>query len=160
MIRRTLLALTLLSLGGLSTGAMAGGPTPQLYVFGAEQCSYCQKALIFLHGIQSKDGSRFQLHDYDIVRSSEEATLFARVVTSIGLSSPVVPMIVIGREVILGYESDETTGREIARHIEACQTRECPDLVGRMIELPGTADIVGAGAWTTHSRWKEAALRP
>ena len=160
MTRRILMALALLSFSSVFTVAVAGGPTPQLYIFGAEKCGYCQKALIFLRSLQVKDNSGFQLHEYDIVRSSEEATLYARVVTSIGLDSPVVPMIIIGREVILGYESDETTGREIAGHIEACRTKDCPDLIGRMIEMPGTADVADIRTWTMHSRWIEAGLRP
>ncbi len=96
----------------------------------------------------------------DIVRGSVEATLYAWVVTLIGLASPVGPMIIIGREVILGYESDETTGREIAGHIEACQTKDCPDLIGRMIERPGVSDVADVGTWTMHRRWIEAGLRP
>lgn len=160
MTRRTLMAFALLSFSGFFTVAMAGGPMPQLYIFGAEKCGYCQKALIFLRGLQSRDNSRFQLHEYDIVRSSDEATLYAKLVTSIGLNSPVVPMIIIGRDVVLGYESDETTGAEIAGYIEACQTKDCPDLVGRMIELPGAVDVSSIGTWTTHRRWIEAEIRP
>ena len=160
MIYRVLMACALLSFSSLFGVATAGGSKPQLYIFGAEKCGYCQKALIFVRGLQSKDDSRFQLHDYDIVRSSEEATLYARVVTSIGLDSPVVPMIIIGREVILGYESDETTGREIAGHIEACQTKNCPDLIGRMIGMPGSTGVVHIEPWTMHRRWIEAGLRP
>ena len=160
MVRRTLMALALLSFSSLFGAAMAGSSTPQIYVFGADKCGYCHKALIFLRGLQAKDSTRFQLHDYDIVRSSDEATLYARVVTAIGLNSPVVPMIIIGREVILGYESDETTGREIAGHIDACQTKECPDLIGRIIDMPGTVGIVDIGTWTMHRRWIEAGLRP
>ena len=159
MVRRSLIALVWLSFSCVLTVALAANPTPQLYVFGAGQCSYCQKALIFLRDLRSRD-KRFQLHEFDIVRSSEEATLYARLVTSIGLSAPVVPMIVIGREVILGYESGETTGREIASHIEACQISDCPDLVGGMMELPGATDVVSPGTWTTHRRWMEAAVSP
>ena len=152
MVRRGLIALVWLGFSSIFAVALAASAAPQLYVFGAELCSYCQKALIFLRGLRPINNC-FQLHEFDIVRSSEEATLYARLVTSIGLSTPVVPMIVIGREVILGYESDETTGREIAGHIEACQTSDCPDLVGRMIEHPAATDVVSPGTWTTHRRW-------
>jgi hypothetical protein len=49
-----------------------------------------------------RDGRlHFTLHEYDIVASGDDATLSARALTAIGLRRPVVPMVIVGREVPL-----------------------------------------------------------
>lgn len=157
MIQRARLALaSLLAWAVLSMTATAE-TVPNLYVFGAEHCSYCDRASAFVHRLQTTDG-RFKLHEHNITRSSDDAKLFVRIVASIGLPDPVVPMIIIGRNILLGYEDDETTGREIVSTLESCRTGDCPDVVRLFIDDQATASVSAAGGWSVHRRWASAGL--
>jgi glutaredoxin len=158
MIRHLILALTLLVSGSVHGTFAAGEREIQVYIFGAEQCSYCQHAVKFLRRLHAESG-RFTLNEYDIVRSSEEATFYVRVVEAIGLTNPVVPMVVVGRNVVLGFESDESSGREIQRYIELCLVDGCPDRLRGLIESAEPATASALGAWTIHRQWAEAALQ-
>jgi hypothetical protein len=137
MIRRFIFAFAMLLCTcmpeAVPSAARAGVSEPHVYVFGAEQCSFCERAVKFLRRLHAEKG-RFTLHEYDIVASSDDATLFVKVVAAIGLNDPVVPMVIVGREVLLGFQSDETSGREIQRHIETCHVDGCPDLIRPLIE--------------------------
>ncbi len=56
----------------------------------------------------------------------------------------VVPVAVIGHNVVIGYIDDETTGREILGHIAECRKTGCPDAVRKLIEQPGRFDEASA----------------
>jgi glutaredoxin len=162
MIRQSIFAFAMLVCSWLPAAvpnaAKADVFMPQVYVFGAEQCSFCERAVRFLRRLHGEKG-RFTLHEYDIVASSDDATLFVKVVAAIGLNDPVVPMVIVGREVLLGFQSDETSGREIERHIETCHATGCPDLIRPLIEPATPADSVATGPWMVHRRWAQASLR-
>jgi glutaredoxin len=140
--RRTCLWL---SLGfGLFMQPAAAAPPLRVYLFGATHCPLCQKALSFLQRTSAGD-ARFTFRDYDIERSSAEAELFLRVVVDIGIEEPVVPIVIIGPHVLLGFDDDATSGPEIMRRIEQCQTEACPDFVAQLEALGPAAS--GKRVW-------------
>jgi thiol-disulfide isomerase/thioredoxin len=158
MLRRCMFAITMLAWISMPGPVNADALEPVVYVFGAEQCGYCERAVKFLRRLHAEKG-RFTLHEYDIVASSDDATLYVKVVAAIGLTDPVIPMVIVGREVLLGFESDEASGREIQRNIERCHIAECPDLLRPLIEPTDAVSTVATGSWIVHRRWAEAALR-
>ena len=48
----------------------------------------------------------------------------------------VVPVAVIGHNVVIGYIDDETTGKEILNHVAECRKTGCPDAVHKLIDEP------------------------
>ncbi len=123
----------------------ATAETPlRVYLFGASHCQLCQKALAFLRRT-SATNQRFTLREFDIERSSEEAELFVRVLLDIGIDEAVVPIVIIGPHVLLGFDDDATSGPEIMRRIETCQTEACPDFVAQLEALGPAA--AGKRAW-------------
>ena len=166
MIRRVaaLVAISFwaVALWGLSLGpANAADPKqhvlkPNLYVFGAEHCGHCQRAVQFLRKLQASD-PRFKLTEYDIERSSEEAELFIRVVLSIGLQEAFVPMVIIGPHVLLGFDDDTTSGPQILKYLDVCRTEACPDFVAELTMPEPSASA--KPAWRVQYRWAEAAQR-
>jgi thiol-disulfide isomerase/thioredoxin len=158
MIRCYVLAFMLLVGSFMPATTIAGALEPEVYVFGAENCGYCDRAVKFLRRLYAEKG-RFNLHEYDVVSSSNDATLFVKVVTAIGLNDPVVPMVIVGREVLLGFESDETSGREIQRNIEQCHVAGCPDLLRPLIVPTEPAGAAAMASWVIHRQWAVAALR-
>jgi glutaredoxin len=133
------------SLGlGLFIPPAAAAPPLRVYLFGATHCPLCQKALNFLQRTSAAD-ARFTFRGFDIERNSAEAELFLRVVLDIGIEEPVVPIIIIGPHVLLGFDDDATSGPEIMKRIERCQTEACPDLVAQLQALGAAAS--GKRAW-------------
>jgi thiol-disulfide isomerase/thioredoxin len=158
MIRKFTLALVLLASINMTHSVKAEPSQPVVYIFGAEECAYCQRAVKFLRTLHTEKGG-FVLKEYDIVSSPDDATLFARVVMAIGLKDPVVPMIIVGREVLLGFKSEATTGREIKGHIGRCQKNGCQDVLRPFLELADPVIALLAVRWSVHRRWVEASLR-
>jgi glutaredoxin len=133
MITRRI-GLWLLASLWLTTQAAVAEPHVRVYLFGATHCQLCQKALDYLQRTSATD-PRFTFRHYDIERSSAEAELFVRVLLDIGIEEAVVPIVIIGPHVLLGFDDDATSGPEIMRRIEMCQTATCPDFVEQLETL-------------------------
>jgi glutaredoxin len=158
MNRRRLLAWIAISWFLTVSPTASGDFRPSVHIFGAEECVYCRNALTFLRQLSTERGD-FDVHEYDVVRSSDAATLFFRFITMAGLRDPHVPMIVIGRDITLGFESDASTGQDIRRQIETCRTAKCPDQMRTFIDWAFPAEAASYFQWTVRTRWAEAAAR-
>jgi hypothetical protein len=143
---------------GAAGSTFAAESRVQVYIFGSAECSFCQNALVFLRKI-SRDNGGFDLHEYDVVRSSEDATLFVRFMTAVGMREAHIPMVVVGRDIILGYDVDATSGRELQIKIEACRIDKCTDVMGLFIKGGGPAQVVANATWTENRRWAAASER-
>jgi len=154
LIRNLAAAVALVLWGAFGQPAVAAEPGLHVYVFGAQHCTFCQRAAEFARRLEASDG-RFKLTEYDIERSSEEAELFVRVLLDVGLSEPVIPMVIIGPHVLLGYDEEMTSGREILKYIEACQSEACPDFVAELQANRPAANV--AHPWRIERRWVAAA---
>ena len=137
---------------------LAAEPRPIVYIFGSADCSFCQNALAFLRKISREDAG-FDLREFDVVRSSDDAALFVRFITAVGMREAHIPMVVVGRDIMLGYDTDATSGREMQMKIEACRVGMCPDVVELFIKGDGRADILSNAAWTEHRRWAGSSVK-
>ncbi|WP_292529345.1 glutaredoxin family protein [Methylocystis sp.] len=79
----------------------------RLHVFFSPDCPHCHEAIEFLKERRKID---YVLHD--VSKPSSEA-LFQRVVKHYGIEDPAVPLFVHGSRYVIGFDSVETTGREI-----------------------------------------------
>jgi glutaredoxin len=141
--------------------AMAGGALaaePEVYYFGATGCEFCANGLAYLKRLAAED-TRVRLKDFDIIADGADAAVFIRVTRAIGLNDPQVPMTVIGHHVIIGYESDQTTGAEIRATIEQCRASGCPDLLRELIGLPADAQTAAPQGWIVERRFASSSGR-
>lgn len=136
--------------------ASAQAIEPQIYYFGASGCDFCANGLAFLKHFKAED-DRVHFHDFDIVGSPDDATVFVRLVNAIGLSDTRVPMTIIGRHVIIGYEDDDTTGLEIKLAVEQCRLKTCPDLVHGMMTYGPEVALRTPEQWIIDRRYAKAA---
>lgn len=136
--------------------AMAADIEPKIYFFGASGCDFCANGLAFLKRFKAED-NRVLVQDFDIVGSPDDATVYVRLVNAIGLSDPRVPMTIIGRHVIIGYEDDDTTGLEIKLAVEQCRLKACPDLVRGIMTYGPEVALETPGEWTVDRRFAKAA---
>jgi glutaredoxin len=159
MLKALLIAIPLIVSGGVRSETHTAHPEPVVYAFGASACSHCQRASAYLHQLLATT-KRFELREYDIVSNTNDATAFARVVGAIGLTDPVVPMIIIGRTVILGFEDVDTTGREIENYLTTCAIHGCPDKIKGILGESDPAVANTSDTWSVQHKWKETSLRP
>lgn len=151
---RLLLALALLLI--VLPARDASASEPQIYYFGAEGCDFCAEGRSYLKRLAMTD-DRIKLREFDIVSNSDDALAFVLVVSAIGLSDPQVPMTIIGHNVIIGYQSDETTGEEIRLTLEQCRATSCRDIVGSLIGSGPEAALVTRRNWRIERRFADAA---
>lgn len=86
-----------------------------IYFFGREDCSFCQKEKVFLDKYKKTDDINIIYHD--IVADKESKGFFEQVVEKNNLPK-VVPLTLVGGKIIQGYNSDSTTGEKIKEGVE------------------------------------------
>jgi hypothetical protein len=137
--------------------AAAQDVEPQIYYFGAAGCDFCDHGLAYIKKMKADD-ERVSFRAFDIVTSPDDATVFVRLVSAIGLTASSVPMTIIGHHVIIGYQDDETTGKEISRALEQCRATLCTDLVHGLLTYGGEMASGASTTWTVDRRFANAAL--
>jgi glutaredoxin len=133
---RILAALTvcMVLLGPARADTGADSAEPVVYFFWSATCPYSKAAKTFLQAAQTKDAA-LRLRDFEVDKSVDNSRLLARLYDRIGLpETRVVPTIVIGHHIIVGYIDDDTTGREILNAVEKCRKVACKDAVRELIE--------------------------
>jgi len=108
-------ALFLISLGGIN--AQAEQPTPDVEVFVRSGCPHCEAAQSFLADIR-KDHPGLRIVVYDIAENVFARNRLSRLGTERGIASLGVPAFLIGSELIIGFQSADTTGREILARLD------------------------------------------
>ena len=130
---------------------------PKIYYFGASGCDFSENGLAYLKRYKIED-DRLSIQDFDIVGNPDDATVYVRVVNAIGLLDPRVPMTIIGRHVIIGYESDDTTGLEIKLAVEQCRVGSCPDLVKGLMTFGPEIASDAPRNWVVDRRFANAGV--
>lgn len=142
-------------LGGNSASAES---TPvDVYVFWAQGCPHCARALHFLSQLDAEQ-SGMDMHPLEITGNDAHMQIFLKLSRSRYPEPPRIPLIVIGDRQFAGYNTDRTTGNILRHAIFECMQSGCPDQVQPLLagrnqpvpasgiepvttELPRTIDI-------------------
>jgi hypothetical protein len=147
MRRRTLAAL-LVSVVLFAPALQAEGTEPQIYFFWSASCPYSKAARTFLAAAQANDPA-LSIRDFEVDESVANTRLLGRLYEQIGLPEFwVVPVVVVGHHVVIGFIDDETTGAEVLSDIAECRKNGCKDAVRDLIEEEGRVDQIVATAPT------------
>jgi thiol-disulfide isomerase/thioredoxin len=153
------LALLLLCVSGLAragTGdpqsdafwygtAADGAPTVRLYYFFSPTCPHCQAAKPFITELQAKN-PWLEVKRYSVKDHRGNAKFYYETAQSLGVEALSVPGFVFCRQIIIGYDSAETTGKELADALQACHQRR---LTSPGATDPGSATGGGAASAAT-----------
>lgn len=90
----------------------AGEPIPGVEVFVRAGCPHCEAAKIFLAELQHEQPS-LRIAIYDIAKDSAARQRLASLAAERGIADFGVPAFLIGRELMIGFRSADTTGAEI-----------------------------------------------
>jgi len=99
------------------------------HLFYGRGCPHCAEIDAFLMGLEEKYDF-LEIKKYEIYYNPENAQLLQEVATKLKVDGSGVPILIIGEKSIIGYLSDETTGREIEEIVlDYHRQVNCPDLV-------------------------------
>jgi glutaredoxin len=104
----------------------------QIYFFSGKGCPHCAKEKEFLETIQTKY-PQIQINEYEVYYNSKNQKLFTQVIDHFNINIAGVPILIIGDQYIVGYNSAQTTGAEIENEINKCIENQCEDILGKII---------------------------
>jgi len=119
------------------TDALAWQRDGRLHVFFQPDCPHCHKAIAFL---KARPEIAFVLHD---VSTAAGERLLRMVAAEHGIAEPNlgVPFFVFGHRYLIGFESPETTGRELLALIAELPAATAPSVKASRVHLPIFGEI-------------------
>jgi len=104
-----------------------------VYFFHSSSCPHCKEEMKFLIEISKEEKYQdVQFLEFEITQNQNNAALMKLVGETLDLDTSGVPMTIIGDQVIVGYMSEETTGKQIRQAIDNILDYD-PDIVGAII---------------------------
>lgn len=132
---KTIASLLLISVFGVLFLSKVYASEPvNVYFFWGQGCPHCAKEKEFLKDITNKDNS-VKIHDFEVWYSEENRTKLEIIAKKLNVEVNGVPFLVVGDRYLVGYMSDDTTGKEILSLIEDAKTSNCPDLLAEEKKL-------------------------
>ena len=80
-------------------------------------CKYCEKEQTFLDNLQ-KDQPALSINRFDVSNNSQNAKKLVEEAKKRNFNPNSVPVTIIGKQVIIGFDSNETTGKQIIEAIK------------------------------------------
>lgn len=114
----------LLVLGCLFSVSYAQTNETVIYLFWGKGCPHCAAEKDFLKELEEKY-PKLEVEYYEIYHNQGNRELFKKIAGSYGCEAKGVPTTFIGDEYLVGYSSDETTGKKIEGMIKKCLEEEC-----------------------------------
>ncbi|MDD3531803.1 MAG: hypothetical protein PHR64_00015 [Candidatus Shapirobacteria bacterium] len=121
-----------------------------LHLFWSYGCPHCEKEKVFLNNLKDQY-PRLTIKTYEVTSDRANSILLERAGKALGINISGVPFTIIGQDYIIGYESDETSGRRIEEIIGLAIENDHEDLVGNLLSVEQSnqnepAQIKGADA--------------
>lgn len=114
---------------------------PIAYVFYSEECSHCEKELIFLDALK-KEIPSLRIQKYEVSRSQANRDLFLKTAGKLGIKNLAVPLTVVGDEYLIGFDNPENSGEAIKKMIKIGQNEERVNAgTTNMVSLPVFGEI-------------------
>ena len=122
----------------------APGSVKLLYFF-SPTCPHCQAAKPFLEQLE-RENPWLEVQRYTIKDNRANARFYFETAKSLGVEALSTPGFVFCRQVLIGYDSAETTGQQLASALKACHERRLanpnapdPQVVGPSNTAAGAA---------------------
>ena len=135
----------ILLLTGQFTGQEPASPTTdegfEVHFFYLPGCSHCDEQKPFNEKLANTYPS-INLIYHDATKSKESA-LLSEMLTNVGLDGAGNPVTFFGGLVFDGWESEETTGKEIEMALQECLAGNCPEIGSERPEDETTLPIIG-----------------
>jgi hypothetical protein len=113
----------------------AGQAEVQLYFFWSASCPHCLEARPYVEAL-GRERPWVRVHSLEVTRNPEHARLFERLAAGAGGDAASVPALAFCGEMLVGWESDATTGAALRARLDLCRARV---LAGRSPAAPEPA---------------------
>jgi thiol-disulfide isomerase/thioredoxin len=124
-----------------------GSAKVNLYVFWAESCPHCHRALRFLDALE-KELSWLEVRPLE-VSAPENLAAYSALAEQLGADARYVPAFFYCGQSFQGYDDDATTGRSLRQSLEACRAELLAQMgtggsptTDRALAAPGAPPIV------------------
>lgn len=98
-----------------------------LYFFWGDGCPHCEKEKSFLDKLK-QEYPGLKVMEFEVWYGKENQTLFKKFLEAHNVSKPYgVPTTFIGKEYLVGYDTETTTGAQIKNLVKDCIRLGCPD---------------------------------
>ena len=134
-------AATVLAAVGLASHTsptFAAAAEARIYLFWAEGCPHCQRAIGFLQRLHEED-PRIGVRYLEVTRVGANRDALIAAAKALGADDISVPFVVIGERVTVGYLDDASTGAELRAQARACLEVRCPDRIAALLEASAAA---------------------
>lgn len=111
------------------------GAEKDILFFYSDTCPHCHKEGLYLDSIAPKY-PEIEIKRFEVSKDKQNQQLFKETAERLKQQSTSVPFLVIGDEVIIGYQSDEVTGKKIEEEIKALLGQEKAGASGTTITIP------------------------
>lgn len=102
---------------------------PYVYFFWGDGCPHCEKEMDFLQNTVEKEYPDLNIYYLEIWHDRDNQEIVTDVARGLNTNVGGVPFLVIGNQSIVGYQSDNTTGKQIISLIEECRVNSCEDVL-------------------------------
>lgn len=110
---------------GFSNFASAQSQKTTIYFFWGQGCPHCAQEKPFLQELEKKY-PELEVKSFEIYYSQENQELFQKTAQAYNTSPQGVPTTFIGKNFIVGFSSEEITGKQIENLIKTCLATACP----------------------------------
>ncbi len=117
--------LTLFSLLAFLPREISASQKVEIYFFWGQGCPHCAQEKPFLEKLKQKY-PQLEVKEFEVYYSKENQQLFQRIAQSYETSPSGVPTTFIGKEYIIGFGTEQTTGKQIENLIQNCLENYCP----------------------------------
>ena len=115
--------------------AADGTPIVRLYYFYSPTCPHCQAAAPFIDELKAR-WPWLEVQKYSVKDDRANARFYYETALSLGTKALSVPGFVFCRQVLIGYDTAETTGAEIAQALENCHGQRLEQGIRSMSATP------------------------
>ena len=116
----------------MNVPAEAHGSSLDIYLFQSNTCSHCIAEKAFLKEIAPKY-PELTINSYEVSANPQNLQLMIKVGEKLGVDAGGVPFLVIGKDSIIGFNSDETTGAQIEKKIREALQDPPEDIVEQVL---------------------------
>lgn len=103
-----------------------------VYFFWGDGCPHCAKEKPFLEQLEKKYDT-LKVHKYEVWYDASNRELLKKAGEYLKTDVNGVPFTVVGDKHIVGYQDNQTTGKEIEKIIESCLEKKCVDPLSTLI---------------------------
>ncbi len=138
--------LTLFSLLTFLPREILASQKVEIYFFWGQGCPHCAQEKPFLEKLKQKY-PQLEVKEFEVYYNSNNRELFQKIAKAYNTEPQGVPMTFIGKDFIIGFATEQTTGKQIENLIQNCLQTYCPS----------PAEILAAGGI---DKWKPPEEKP